>query len=71
MFDTILAIRSPIRKPTSVSTPVIARVNNIGVTTRTIDTHIKNLRQALGSWGDKINTIFGRGFKFVPNVKKK
>jgi DNA-binding response OmpR family regulator len=44
---------------------------NIGVTTRTIDTHIKNLRQALGSWGDKINTIFGRGFKFVPDVKKK
>jgi len=44
---------------------------NIGVTTRTIDTHIKNLRQALGPWGDKINTIFGRGFKFVPNVKKK
>ena len=44
---------------------------NVGVTTRTIDTHIKNLRQALGPWGDKINTIFGRGFKFVPNVKKK
>ena len=44
---------------------------NIGVTTRTIDTHIKNLRQALGSWGDKINTIFGRGFKFVPSIKKK
>ena len=44
---------------------------NIGVTTRTIDTHIKNLRQALGSWGDRINTIFGRGFKFVPDVKKK
>ncbi|MCR4663056.1 MAG: response regulator transcription factor [Endomicrobiaceae bacterium] len=44
---------------------------NIGVTTRTIDTHIKNLRQALGVWGDKISTIFGRGFKFVPNVKKK
>lgn len=43
---------------------------NIVVTTRTIDTHIKNLRQALGSWGDKINTIFGRGFKFVPNLKK-
>ena len=44
---------------------------NIGVTTRTIDTHIKNLRQALGSWGDRINTNFGRGFKFVPDVKKK
>lgn len=44
---------------------------NVGVTTRTIDTHIKNLRQALGSWGDSINTIFGRGFKFVPDTKKK
>lgn len=43
---------------------------NIAVTTRTIDTHIKNLRQALGSWGNKINTIFGRGFKFVPDGKK-
>lgn len=44
---------------------------NIGVTTRTIDTHIKNLRQALGPWGNKINTIFGRGFKFIPDTKKK
>ena len=42
---------------------------NVAVTTRTIDTHIKNLRQALGSWGDKIKTIFGRGFKFVPDTK--
>jgi DNA-binding response OmpR family regulator len=44
---------------------------NVTVTTRTIDTHIKNLRQALGVWGDKIITIFGRGFKFVPDIKKK
>jgi len=44
---------------------------NVAVTTRTIDTHIKNLRQALGSWGDKIVTIFGRGFKFVPGIRKK
>lgn len=44
---------------------------NVAVTTRTIDTHIKNLRQALGVWGDKIVTIFGRGFKFVPDIKKK
>ncbi|MBQ3834922.1 MAG: response regulator transcription factor [Elusimicrobia bacterium] len=43
---------------------------NINVTTRTIDTHIKNLRQALGPWGNKIVTIFGRGFKFVPENKK-
>ena len=42
---------------------------NVSVTTRTIDTHIKNLRQALGSWGNKIKTIFGRGFKFVPESK--
>lgn len=44
---------------------------NVAVTTRTIDTHIKNLRKALGDWGDRIVTIFGRGFKFVPSVKKK
>jgi DNA-binding response OmpR family regulator len=44
---------------------------NVAVTTRTIDTHIKNLRQALGEWGDKIVTIFGRGFKFVPGIRKK
>ena len=42
---------------------------NVSVTTRTIDTHIKNLRQALGDWGNKIQTIFGRGFKFVPGSK--
>jgi DNA-binding response OmpR family regulator len=43
---------------------------NIAVTTRTIDTHIKNLRQALGSsWGKKIETVFGRGFKFVTSQK--
>lgn len=44
---------------------------NVAVTTRTIDTHIKNLRKALGEWGNKIITIFGRGFKFVPEAKKK
>jgi two-component system alkaline phosphatase synthesis response regulator PhoP len=40
------------------------------LTTRTIDTHIKNLRHALGSWGRRIETVFGRGFKFVPEGKK-
>jgi DNA-binding response OmpR family regulator len=46
---------------------------NVAVTTRTIDTHIKNLRQALGPWSKRIETVFGRGFKFVPdqNNKKK
>jgi DNA-binding response OmpR family regulator len=33
---------------------------------RTIDTHIKNLRRALGPVGKKIKTVFGYGFKFVP-----
>jgi len=41
------------------------------ITTRTIDTHIKNLRHALGPWAKRIITVFGRGFKFVPDQKKK
>jgi len=41
------------------------------ITTRTIDTHIKNLRHALGPWSKKIITVFGRGFKFMPDIKKK
>ncbi|MBN1822693.1 MAG: response regulator transcription factor [Endomicrobiales bacterium] len=41
------------------------------ITTRTIDTHLKNLRHALGPWGKKIQTVFGRGFKFVPSEHKK
>jgi DNA-binding response OmpR family regulator len=39
------------------------------ITTRTIDTHIKNLRFALGDWGKHIETVFGVGFKFVPSPK--
>lgn len=41
------------------------------LTTRTIDTHIKNLRHALGPWSKRIVTVFGRGFKFVPAEFKK
>jgi len=37
----------------------------VPVPTRTVDTHIKNLRSALGSFGKKIKTVFGYGFKFV------
>jgi DNA-binding response OmpR family regulator len=38
---------------------------NISATTRTIDTHIKNLRNSLKPWGRKhIKTIFGVGFRF-------
>ncbi|MDR3306541.1 MAG: response regulator transcription factor [Endomicrobium sp.] len=43
---------------------------NMSVTTRTIDTHIKNLRSTLRPWGDRhIKTIFGVGFKFTLNKK--
>jgi len=38
----------------------------IPVPTRTIDTHIKNLRKKLGRIGRKIITVFGYGFKFIP-----
>ncbi len=36
----------------------------VPIPTRTIDTHIKNLRHALGPFGDRIKTVFGYGFKF-------
>jgi two-component system alkaline phosphatase synthesis response regulator PhoP len=43
---------------------------NISVTTRTIDTHIKNLRNTLNPWGRKhIKTIFGVGFRFDTDKK--
>jgi DNA-binding response OmpR family regulator len=43
---------------------------NTPVETRTIDTHIKNLRSDLKEWGRKyIKTVFGVGFKFDPYAK--
>ncbi|MDR0723588.1 MAG: response regulator transcription factor [Endomicrobium sp.] len=42
---------------------------NAIVTTRTIDTHIKNLRRILGPWSDHIVTVFSVGFKFIPSSK--
>jgi two-component system phosphate regulon response regulator PhoB len=35
------------------------------VTTRTVDTHVKRLRQKLGSAGDYIETIRGVGYRFI------
>ena len=35
------------------------------VTTRTVDTHVKRLRQKLGSAGDYVETIRGVGYRFV------
>ena len=34
------------------------------VTTRTVDTHIKRLREKLGTTGDFIQTIRGVGYRF-------
>jgi DNA-binding response OmpR family regulator len=42
---------------------------NAVTSTRTIDTHIKNLRRTLGPWAQHIVTVFGLGFKFVPSSK--
>jgi len=36
--------------------------------TRTVDSHIKTLRKALGPYGKKIKTVHGYGFKFDPNA---
>jgi two-component system phosphate regulon response regulator PhoB len=35
--------------------------------TRTVDTHIKRLREKLGSVGDHIQTIRGVGYRFSRN----
>ena len=37
---------------------------NAEVTTRTVDTHIKRLREKLGSMGKYVQTIRGVGYKF-------
>ena len=37
---------------------------NAEVTTRTVDTHIKRLREKLGSMGRYVQTIRGVGYKF-------
>ena len=37
------------------------------ITTRTVDTHIKRLREKLGSVGDHIQTIRGGGYRFSRN----
>ena len=36
------------------------------VTTRTVDTHVKRLREKLGPAGDYIETVRGVGYRFVP-----
>lgn len=66
-FDLLVLL---IKKPNVVLDRAFILENVFGykipISTRTIDTHIKNLRHALGPFGKKIQTVFGRGFKFVP-----
>jgi two-component system phosphate regulon response regulator PhoB len=37
------------------------------ITTRTVDTHVKRLRQKLGAAGDYIETVRGVGYRFADN----
>ena len=41
------------------------------ITTRTVDTHVKRLRQKLGDAGEYIQTIRGVGYKFVSSTGSK
>lgn len=40
---------------------------DVAITTRTVDTHVKRLREKLGKAGDYIETIRGLGYKFREN----
>ena len=39
------------------------------VTTRTVDTHVKRLREKLGSAGDYVETVRGVGYRFAEEVE--
>ena len=39
------------------------------VTERTVDAHIKNLREKLGSFAENIQTVRGVGYRFVREEK--
>ena len=37
------------------------------VTERTVDAHIKNLREKLGNFAPRVQTVRGVGYRFVPS----
>ena len=39
--------------------------SDISVTNRTVDTHLKRLREKLGATGDLIQTVRGVGYRFA------
>lgn len=42
---------------------------DVGITTRTVDTHVKRLRDKLGRAGDYIETVRGIGYRFAARPK--
>jgi two-component system phosphate regulon response regulator PhoB len=40
------------------------------LTTRTVDTHVKRLRQKLGHAGDYIETVRGVGYRFLDRPRE-
>ena len=38
------------------------------ITTRTVDTHVKRLREKLGAAGDYIETVRGVGYRFAESL---
>jgi len=40
------------------------------LTTRTVDTHVKRLRQKLGAAGDYIQTVRGVGYRFIDSLEE-
>jgi two-component system, OmpR family, phosphate regulon response regulator PhoB len=38
---------------------------DVGITTRTVDTHVKRLRDKLGAAGDYVQTVRGLGYRFA------
>ena len=41
-----------------------------GLSTRTVDTHIKRLREKIGAVGDQVETVRGVGYRFVDKIEK-
>jgi two-component system phosphate regulon response regulator PhoB len=40
------------------------------ITTRTVDTHVKRLREKLGNAGDYVETVRGVGYRFAPSPEE-
>ena len=43
---------------------------DVAITTRTVDTHVKRLREKIGPAGSYIETVRGVGYRFVDKLKE-